>query len=104
MSEVDDRDKLIDERDATIERLTRELKEQKEYGGIHTCHDHCTRIECVQRRRISALERALEKSHAALSIGMSNMRAGGFAQDHPAVATMSDAFGAANEAIRNGGG
>jgi hypothetical protein len=30
-----------------IERLT--------YDGIHTCHDDCPRLPCVQRREIDAL-------------------------------------------------
>jgi hypothetical protein len=32
---------------AEIERLT--------YDGIHTCHDGCPRLPCVQRREIDAL-------------------------------------------------
>ena len=33
---------------AEIERLT--------YDGIHTCHDDCPRLPCVQRREIDALQ------------------------------------------------
>jgi hypothetical protein len=32
---------------AEIERLT--------YDGIHTCHDDCPRLPCVQRREIDGL-------------------------------------------------
>jgi hypothetical protein len=33
---------------AEVERLT--------YDGIHTCHDDCPRLPCVQRREIDALQ------------------------------------------------
>jgi HAMP domain-containing protein len=33
---------------AEVERLT--------YDGIHTCHDDCPRLPCVQRREIEALQ------------------------------------------------
>lgn len=32
---------------AKVDRLT--------YDGIHTCHDDCPRLPCVQRREIDAL-------------------------------------------------
>jgi hypothetical protein len=38
---------------AEIERLT--------YDGIHTCHDDCPRLPCVQRREIERLREALIK-------------------------------------------
>ena len=40
----------------TLQRRIAEL-EAKE---IHTCHDKCPRIECVQRREIERFRRALE--------------------------------------------
>jgi hypothetical protein len=36
---------------AEIERLT--------FDGIHTCHDDCPRLPCVQRREIERLREAL---------------------------------------------
>ena len=36
---------------AEIERLT--------YDGIHTCHDDCPRLPCVQRREIDGLRAVL---------------------------------------------
>jgi hypothetical protein len=38
---------------AEIERLT--------LNGIHTCHDQCPRLACVQGREIRRLREALEK-------------------------------------------
>jgi hypothetical protein len=37
---------------AEVERLS--------YDGIHTCHDDCPRLPCVQRREIERLREALE--------------------------------------------
>jgi hypothetical protein len=37
---------------AEVERLS--------YDGIHTCHDGCPRLPCVQRREIERLREALE--------------------------------------------
>jgi hypothetical protein len=36
---------------AEVERLT--------YDGIHTCHDDCPRLPCVQRREIDGLRAVL---------------------------------------------
>ena len=38
--------------EAEIERL--------KASGIHTCHAHCQRLECVQRREIERLRYAIE--------------------------------------------
>jgi hypothetical protein len=38
-----------------IAELEREV-ERRTYDGIHTCHDQCQRVACVQRRRIAELE------------------------------------------------
>jgi HAMP domain-containing protein len=43
---------------AEIERLT--------YDGIHTCHDHCPRLPCVQRREIEELQAEVERLREAL--------------------------------------
>lgn len=32
-------------------------EEKKRRDGIHTCHDQCERIACVQRREIAELKR-----------------------------------------------
>lgn len=51
-----------DEARAEVERLECELAEAKGRiadftdGRVHTCHDECQRIECVQFRKIAALE------------------------------------------------
>ena len=37
-----------------IERL-RQLIEDIDASGIHSCHDRCQRVECVQRREIERL-------------------------------------------------
>ena len=34
--------------------------------GVHTCHDQCQRIACVQRREIDELKRKLEVAKKAL--------------------------------------
>lgn len=42
-------------------------KEQlKRRDDIHTCHDQCERIACVQRREIDELKRKLEVAKKAL--------------------------------------
>jgi hypothetical protein len=41
---------------AEIERLS--------YDGIHTCHDGCPRLPCVQRREIERLREALQNISA----------------------------------------
>lgn len=38
-----------------------------ETNRIHTCHDQCPKIECVQRRRIEELEAENKKLREALS-------------------------------------
>jgi hypothetical protein len=48
-----DRADLLTAADA-IEALQAEV-ERLTYDGIHTCHDDCPRLPCVQRREIDAL-------------------------------------------------
>ena len=48
----------IEALEAENERLT--------YNGIHTCHDECPRLPCVQRREIAQLREALALADAAL--------------------------------------
>jgi hypothetical protein len=65
-----------DEADAVIRELQRDLKtlaeasrqriaeledevERLDVGGVHSCHQHCKRTACVQRRRIDELEAEL---------------------------------------------
>jgi hypothetical protein len=48
-----------DEADARIAELEREAERWK-MDGVHSCHDGCQRIACVQRRRIAELERDLD--------------------------------------------
>jgi HAMP domain-containing protein len=43
---------------AKVERLT--------YDGIHTCHDDCPRLPCVQRREIEGLRAEVERLRKAL--------------------------------------
>lgn len=42
---------------AEIERLTTE--------GVHTCHDQCQRLACVQGREIAELKQQLEEAEVA---------------------------------------
>jgi hypothetical protein len=49
---------LFDRAADTIERLT--------YDGIHTCHDDCPRLPCVQRREIEQ-RREIDGLQAALA-------------------------------------
>lgn len=37
-------------------------------NGIHTCHDHCTRERCVERRKIKAMREALEAADECLAL------------------------------------
>lgn len=37
-------------------------------NGIHTCHDHCTRERCVERRRMKAMREALEAADECLAL------------------------------------
>jgi hypothetical protein len=43
----------VDALRAEVERLS--------YDGIHTCHDGCPRLPCVQRREIERLREALRE-------------------------------------------
>ena len=43
--------------------------EKLEVNRIHTCHDQCQKIECVQRRRIEELEAENKKLRDALGEG-----------------------------------
>ena len=44
----------------TLDRAADEI-ERLTANGIHSCHDHCDRPMCVQRRRIAELEGALRR-------------------------------------------
>ncbi len=50
---------------AEIERQ-RQLIEDIDASGIHSCHDRCQRLECVQRREIERLRRERDELRAAL--------------------------------------
>jgi predicted nuclease with TOPRIM domain len=40
-----------------------------EAGSIHSCHDHCQRVECVLRRRVAELEKERDEyKYAAESL------------------------------------
>lgn len=55
--------KKVEQLEAEVERLT--------LDGIHTCHDQCRRIACVQRREIARLHGRIadiEKRHERLAI------------------------------------
>jgi hypothetical protein len=51
---------------AEVERLT--------YDGIHTCHDGCPRLPCVQRREIERLREALRACRRAVAGGKAEPR------------------------------
>jgi hypothetical protein len=50
---------------AEAEALRAEV-ERLSYDGIHTCHDGCPRLPCVQRREIERLREALREALDAL--------------------------------------
>lgn len=47
-------EELCDDAADEIERQ-RQLIEDIDASGIHSCHDRCQRVECVQRREIERL-------------------------------------------------
>jgi hypothetical protein len=51
---------------AEVERLS--------YDGIHTCHDGCPRLPCVQRREIERLRVALRACRRAVAGGKAEPR------------------------------
>ena len=71
---------LANDADAEIERLRA--------NGIHSCHAHCQRLGCVQRREIERLREALLPVEQMLD----------FVVDHTAIET--EAGVAAREAAR----
>jgi hypothetical protein len=48
-----------EEKDARIAELEDE-NGRLQGDGMHTCHDNCPRLACVQRRRIAELEGKIE--------------------------------------------
>ena len=58
----------VDALRAEIERLS--------YDGIHTCHDGCPRLSCVQRREIEQLREAMHKALDAPMIDHSERKQG----------------------------
>jgi hypothetical protein len=53
----DEVDAIIAAKDARIAELEEEI-ERLDVGGVHSCHQHCKRPGCVQRRQIEKLEPA----------------------------------------------
>jgi hypothetical protein len=51
----------------TIERLAGEV-ERLTLNGIHTCHDNCQRLPCVQGREIRRLEGEVARLRAELQM------------------------------------
>lgn len=49
-----------------IERLQR-LVDDNDARSVHTCHDHCQRLECVQRLEIERLRARLDLALDALA-------------------------------------
>ena len=56
----------VDALRAEVERLS--------YDGIHTCHDDCPRLPCVQRREIERLREALRACRRAVAGGKAEPR------------------------------
>ena len=52
--DIEDANETMREAADTIEALQAEI-ERLTFDGIHTCHDDCPRLPCVQRREIYAL-------------------------------------------------
>jgi hypothetical protein len=59
------REAAITTAQAEAEALRAEV-ERLSYDGIHTCHDSCPRLPCVQRREIERLREALREALDAL--------------------------------------
>lgn len=53
-----------------VERLKDE--QMKRRDDIHTCHDQCERIACVQRREIESLKSELKEKDAVLEVYANN--------------------------------
>jgi uncharacterized protein YdcH (DUF465 family) len=62
----------LDAKDAEIERLREDLN-NAQARGIHTCHDQCQRVECVQRREIERLRAGLRVTNLALRLAAEEM-------------------------------
>ena len=60
------------ERDDRIKALTAEVQ-RLDYSTIHTCHDQCPRLPCVQRREIEALTAQLAEAQTALQTAMTEL-------------------------------
>ena len=65
---IDQKQKQIWHLQSSLDSANERVKEL-ETNRIHTCHDQCPKIECVQRRRIEELEAENKKLREALGEG-----------------------------------
>ena len=56
-----------------LEQENRKLRDELSGRGVHTCHDQCQRVACVQRREIVRLRVALSSVRNAAAFS-SNLR------------------------------